>query len=200
MKNTPTFFFDTEFIEGFTKPKNGEKSRHFIDLISIGIKAANGNEYYAISSEFDPNDADEWVKENVIAKLDDKTPRLSNKEIAEEILHFVYANGYGREYAQNHALVTDDFAKEHPIKFYSYYADYDWVLMCSLFGKMINLPKGFPMFCLDIKQMMEEAGYDKAWKNEHCPEPEGEHHARVDARWHKKLYDTIIRLTPMFRQ
>jgi hypothetical protein len=47
------YFIDTEFIEGFTKPLFG-KSRHFIDLISIGIvNLETGNDYYAISKEFD---------------------------------------------------------------------------------------------------------------------------------------------------
>lgn len=41
--------------------------------------------------------------------------------------------------------------------FIGYYCDYDWVLFCSLFGKMIELPEGFPMFCIDLKQMLDEA-------------------------------------------
>lgn len=43
----------------------------------------------------------------------------------------------------------------HPV-FYGYFADYDWVLFCSLFGKMIELPKGFPYYCRDLKQMFDE--------------------------------------------
>lgn len=39
---------------------------------------------------------------------------------------------------------------------YGYYADYDWVLFCSLFGTMMDLPKGFPMHCRDLKQMLDE--------------------------------------------
>ena len=62
------YFIDTEFIEGFRKPWLGKKA-HFIDLISIGIVAENGNEYYAISSEFDPKEANTWVYENVLNPL-----------------------------------------------------------------------------------------------------------------------------------
>jgi len=65
------YFIDTEFIEGFKKPLFG-KSRHFIDLISIGIKCEDGREYYAVSNEFNSNDADQWVKDNVISKLYDE--------------------------------------------------------------------------------------------------------------------------------
>ena len=59
------YFIDTEFIEGFHKPMSG-KRRHFIDLISIGIIAEDGREYYAISKEYNYDDASNWVKENVI--------------------------------------------------------------------------------------------------------------------------------------
>lgn len=41
-------------------------------------------------------------------------------------------------------------------EFYAYYADYDWVVFCSLFGRMIDLPDGFPMYCRDLKQMIDQ--------------------------------------------
>jgi hypothetical protein len=41
-------------------------------------------------------------------------------------------------------------------EFYGYYADYDWVLLCSLFGRMLDLPREFPMYCNDLKQTLEE--------------------------------------------
>lgn len=44
--------------------------------------------------------------------------------------------------------------KDNP-EFYAYYADYDWVAFCWLFGKMIDRPKGFPMYCRDLKQMLD---------------------------------------------
>ena len=53
------YFIDTEFIE------DGKT----IDLISIGIVAEDGREYYAQSVEFDHRKASEWVKENVLLHL-----------------------------------------------------------------------------------------------------------------------------------
>jgi hypothetical protein len=76
--------------------------------------------------------------------------------------------------------------------FISYFPSYDWVLFCSLFGRMINLPKGFPMFPIDIKQMMEERGLTKEWKDINCPEPADTHDALADALWHKQLYEAVI--------
>ena len=62
------YFIDTEFIEGVKKPLFG-KSRHFIDLVSIGIVCEDGREYYAVSNEFNPKDADKWVLENVLIPI-----------------------------------------------------------------------------------------------------------------------------------
>lgn len=158
------YFFDTEFIEGFHKSFFG-KRRHHIDLISIGIVAEDGREYYAISNEYDYRDADQWVKDNVILPLyiskvnGDARNQMdvhnfhkyvgkSNERIKLEILEFM---GCWRDQFQ--WKIKDYNVPE----VYAYYADYDWVVFCSLFGRMIDLPKGFPMYCRDLKQMLDES-------------------------------------------
>ena len=223
------YFFDTEFIEGFTKPLFG-KPQHFIDLISIGIVAEDGREYYAISNEFDPRRADDWVKKNVIEKLEYiqtfkedpdywqvyegmQAVRKSgkpNKQIAKEIIRFVNPQLTGHDYIYP-LLEDENFCQHHNLKvfpvkdneerpyniwrtqpeFWAYYAAYDWTLLCSLFGKMIKLPTGFPMYCYDLKQFMDSAGLTKEWKRTNVPDPQGEHNALVDARWNKKLFDAV---------
>jgi len=163
------YFIDTEFIEGFKKPLFG-KRRHFIDLISIGIVCEDGREYYAISNEFNAKDADEWVKENVISKLPERRVNFSdhsispnskfkaalwksNKQIAKEIEQFCKPNETKALRAGIDAIIGNI---DPNIEFYAYYADYDWVVFCSMFGRMIDLPKGFPMYCKDLKQMVDE--------------------------------------------
>jgi hypothetical protein len=187
------YFIDTEFIEGFHKPLFG-KRRHFIDLISIGMVAEDGREYYAVSTDFRVKDCNDWVKKNVLPQLPQRhfdlydSPRVkaeamawkSNKEILVDILDFT------RCYRDQFFMGTADKPE-----FYGYYADYDWVLFCSLFGRMLDLPKGFPMYCRDLKQMMDEKGLSSEWKKEVCPDPEGEHNALVDAKWNAKLYQAI---------
>ncbi len=80
----------------------------------------------------------------------------SNEQIAREIVRFIDErdNGIlpvGGEYVNPpYKVCTTN------VEFYGYYCDYDWVLFCSLFGKMIELPKGFPMYCRDLKQMFDE--------------------------------------------
>ena len=53
------YFYDCEFIEdGAT-----------ITLVSIGVVDENGREFYAVSTEFDPNRAIDWVRRHVLNQL-----------------------------------------------------------------------------------------------------------------------------------
>lgn len=249
------YFIDTEFIEGFHKPLFGKK-RHFIDLISIGIVAEDGRTYYAVSNEFNPKDADDWVRKNVIDKIEaqlfQRQPTFAkshfnfslkqllkqygktNSQIAKEITLFInphindksgdYFYGILEDEKYLSAHKTKDFPPDDKCpyiiwrnqpEFYGYYADYDWVLFCSLFGRMIDLPKGFPMYCKDLKQMLDEKvdkstlayyGTDLegsgAGKNlegklklikAHIdyPKQTNEHNALDDAKWNFELYKFI---------
>jgi hypothetical protein len=207
------YFFDTEFIQGFHKPLFG-KRRFFIDLISIGIVAADGREYYAISNEYDYKDADEWVRKNVIIPMFRELPvslkqryephnfnkyvGKSNKLISEEIKKFCGYKYFEDEFNVLETLDTENFSMP---EFYAYYADYDWVLLCSLFGSMMDLPHEFPRYCKDLKQMFDEK--QKPYLNspnpvlanyklhEAYPKQINEHNALDDAKWNKKLYEFI---------
>src|SRR6185312_1287796 len=197
------YFFDTEFIEGFHKPLFG-KRRHFIDLISIGIVCEDGRTYYAVSNEFKYKDADKWVQENVIDKIEGelfqsqstyaktyfnfglksllKQFGKSNKQIAEDIKEFINM--------PKHIHFEGEDRKTLEPEFYGYYADYDWVLFCSLFGRMIDLPKGWPMMCFDIQQMITEYKIDKNRLLKDVPQT-NEHNALSDAVWNFNAYKWI---------
>lgn len=76
----------------------------------------------------------------------------SNKQIAEEVKEFVGFPDY--EY-QPKTSIGRGIEKAYP-EFYVYYGDYDWVVFCWIFGKMVNLPNGFPYYAKDLKQIMDE--------------------------------------------
>jgi len=208
-----------------------------IDLISIGIVAEDGREYYAISKDFNLREAWEryqinevdmdgvyfqqkeyWIRENVLRPIyaglylnnyfsgendlwnfDYKTmKRLINKygktnaEIADGIKQFVGT----KETIGNWQEIKDKMNTQ----FYAYYADYDWVAFCWLFGKMNDLPEGFPMYCIDLKQMFDEKeakinhNAEVKWdlkKLSHYPKQTNEHNALADARWNQELYKFI---------
>lgn len=159
-------FFDFEFIE------NGDK--HPIIPVSVGLVREDGLEYYAEFSGVDWSRANEWVLENVKTKLIYKPEdRFSKERITEDIKTFV---------------------GEKP-EFWAYYADYDWVLLCSLYGRMIDLPTGWPMFCLDLKQMMYHLNINDDELEELNKNPltnTQEHHALDDAIWNKNMFNYLL--------
>ena len=90
----------------------------------------------------------------------------SNKQIAEEIKEFT--NVIEKEYPEKCLCGERDTCYQcqevseynnnldDNIKFYGYYSAYDHVALCWLFGKMIDLPAGFPMYTIDLKQTLDE--------------------------------------------
>lgn len=129
----------------------------------------------------------------------------TNKEIATEILEFIYPE-YTYYTGFNKDTPRYDMEMK-PVQFYGYYADYDWVVFCWLFGKMKDFPAGFPMYCRDLQQMIDEKispleikriGYDNALhriKNHRdYPKPPDGHNAKLDARWNFHLYKFLIQL------
>lgn len=250
------YFIDTEFHE-FKKKPLFSKPIDTIELISIGIVAEDGREYYAISKDFDIKAAwnNEWLRENVLInihyelsiketthKLDfEHWKRLitmrngyskrhyktlktliskfgkSNKQIAQEIKDFVAERDctsttvYPKESKKEGFTVCDYNYKN--VEFYGYYSDYDWVVFCWLFGRMIDLPKGFPMYCIDLKQELdrkastvENISFNYSDRIEELvletlgariifiknlsnyPKQVNEHNALTDARWNFELY------------
>lgn len=135
-----------------------------IDLISIGVVREDGAAYYAHSAEYDVGKASQWVRENVLPHVADTAP-ISRAQIAADIV---------------------DFVGEKP-EFWAYYADYDWVVLCQLYGTMMDLPKGWPMFCRDVKQLAVETG-----NPELPPQNSAEHHALADAQWTRSAWEYIM--------
>lgn len=229
------YFIDTEFIEGFNKPIFG-KRRHFIDLISIAIVAEDGRVYSAISNEYDFRliKQNKWVYTNVLLPLYTNTVHgdrrnywdvdsfhknygKSNLQIAQEIIQFVCE----KEQADvsigifGERIVNSIKSK---VDFYADYADYDWVVFCSLFGTMDKLPNGFPMYCRDLKQMLDNKAeqlqcayianggaisFDEAIAEIRAmpeyPQNNNEHNAVSDAKYGKALYHFLkeLNITPL---
>jgi hypothetical protein len=138
---------------------------HTIDLLSIGMVREDGGTYYAEPVEADLSRASEWVRANVLPHL--TGPRKPRRVIAEEIVEFVGPSP----------------------EFWAWYADYDWVALCQLYGRMIDLPDGWPMYCRDFKQVCDERG----WR---IQQKDSIHNALGDARWLARTMRLLaVRLT-----
>jgi len=153
------YWIDTEFIE---RP-------HCIDLISVGLVAEDGREFYAESNEVDWSKASLWTLQHV-------RPQLEGDGMSLE------AMGYAVRRFTDH--------DEHPV-FWGYFPAYDWVAFSWLFGGMLELPFHFPALCLDIKQWAIELG------DPELPLQAGAvHHALADARWTKEAWAFLAGLNP----
>src|SRR4029077_17890728 len=82
-----------------------------------------------------------------------------------------------------------DPEKDGKHEFWGYYADYDWVAICQLFGRMIDLPKGWPKYCRDLKQWADDLGNPKLPK-----QSTDEHSALADAQWNKQAWEFLSSL------
>lgn len=174
------YFIDTEFYE------DGKT----IDLISIGIVAEDGREFYAVSAEAQLHRVSNWVQDNVLPHL----PKygdpawMSRAAIRDRLESFVSLPGASPgTFAPGRAYAPDP----RPA-FWAYYADYDWVAFCQLFGIMLDLPRHFPKFCRDLKQLSVHLG-----NPQHPSQDKNEHHALADARWNKKLFDEVLKPAAM---
>jgi hypothetical protein len=69
-------------------------------------------------------------------------------------------------------------------RLWAWYADYDHVVLSQLWGSMIQLPEGMPMFTHDLKQVVDMAGNPAMPK-----QAEGAHNALHDA---EHLYSMFV--------
>ncbi len=137
---------------------------HSISLISIGMVREDGATFYG-ETDLAPEVASQsdWLRENVKPHLRGGATEMSRGALRRAILAF---------------------AGEKP-EFWAYYASYDWVVLCQLFGRMIDLPKGWPMFVRDVQQWRSELG------NPDMPAQENEHDALADALWTKAAWERL---------
>jgi hypothetical protein len=168
------YWIDTEFIE------DGKT----IDLISIGIVAEDGRELYLGNRQCDFTKASQWVKDHVLVPMgfDFSSPNIPMRPIAPDF--WVTREAIAKSVAEFCCV-----GLHGKPEIWAYYADYDWVVFCQLFGTMMDLPDGFPMYCRDIKQECDRLGNPK------LPEQgKGEHNALDDARWNKLAYEFLANL------
>lgn len=256
------YFIDTEFLEGtqdkrFLGIKYGE-TKPTIDLISIGIVSEDGREYYAISKDFNLEEAwnryqlesyDKqgnlystqkkvyWLRENVLKPIfielwkKSNNAKLTLSYFNSGIFNYSHFKKLLNKYGKSNTQIVEELKEivsvrnekhigiypntyAENVEFYAYYADYDWVAFCWLFGKMIDLPKGFPMYCKDLKQMLDEKeiesrkigggkvvfrpiGAEEAMlldsykQASDYPKQTNKHNALSDARWNKKLFEFL---------
>lgn len=182
------YYLDTEFIE------DGKT----IDLISIGIIREDGPSLYAQNAECDFIRASDWVWRYVFPNLQhfsmrghrDCNGKTETRDSGLSRTTFTACDGAEgqcpwRTKREIRDLILGFCKPPEPVEFWGYYCDYDWVVLCQLFGRMIDLPQHFRMYCGDLKQLADSKGVKLYPTN-------SQHNALMDARWIKEEHERIL--------
>ncbi|MDX3087202.1 3'-5' exoribonuclease [Streptomyces sp. ME02-6978a] len=162
--------YDLEFLE----------DGRTIELISIGMVCDDGREYYAVNRDMPVRRIrkHKWLMENVVPSLPKGQGDMRNSMSKRWLFH------YGDPRVKSRSVIADevmDFirAAGPDVELWANYGAYDHVCLAQLWGRMIDLPEGVPMFTRDIQQ--ERARLGLRW--DELPQQEsGEHNALADAR------------------
>ncbi len=149
-------YYDTEFLErGPAYP---------IELISIGAVTDDGPEYYAVNVALDLTHATPWLRRHVIPMLPPRSNscwKLPN-QIRQDLL---------------------DFVDRRTPELWANYGAFDHVVLCQLFGSIVEYPETWPKLTRDIQQWRASLG------NPELPAQAGEEHdALVDARYVREAW------------
>ena len=139
------YWFDTEFHHD---------GRH-VELISVGVVAEDGRQYYAAAADYDPDRAYEWLRAHVLPQLSSE-PRRPRSQIRDDLHGF--------------------FASSGTPEFWAECGEYDWIVLRQLFGAIADWPAGWPYLAMDIEQWRLQLAAPPF-----APQPEGLHNALADA-------------------
>lgn len=161
-------FYDCEFLE------DGKT----IALISIGmIREDTGAELYLVNRDMPVRRIRKhrWLMDNVVPTL----PKSHGDQRLSMPKRWLFH--YADRSVQSYATIADrvrTFINSTPDpQLWAWYGAYDHVALAQLFGPMIDLPEGIPMWTNDLRQECERLG------NPQLPEqPDGVHNALADAR------------------
>lgn len=180
-------FFDTEF----TGLHNNTS------LISIGLIDEKSNSFYAEFTDFDRNQVDKWIEENVVARLqfNESEPFYKTTQSNGNTHHIIKGDKkdikealrkWLEKYNEDIELVTD-------------VGHFDMVLLIDIFGDAFQVPKNMVPTYYDINQMLAEhlnislrEAFDLK-REEIVNEKEKEKHNSLwDAFIIKKIYEKIM--------
>lgn len=160
------FFYDTEFLD------DGET----IEFISIGIVREDGATYYAVNEDADWKriHQHEWLTANVINQLPPPFEWRPKSVIAADVSEFLLGSGAPELWA--------------------WFAAYDHVVLSQLFGRMLDLPTGIPMYSNDLRCLIDWVGITK------LPEQlSGNHDALEDAKHLKVQFEYVVKMIAAVR-
>jgi hypothetical protein len=171
--------YDWEFLEDGVR----------IEPISIGMVSDDGRTYYAVNARLAARGWKGWRFRRQVRRhkwlMENVAPNLPQPH-GDWILHmpnrwlFNYLDSAVKPLERIADEVMDFIRETGPdVQLWANYGSYDHVCLAQLWGRMIDLPEGVPMFTNDIQQEARRLGIP--WDD--LPKQDGsEHNALADAR------------------
>lgn len=158
-------------------------------LISLGLKAANGKKFYAEFIDFDSNQVDDWIRDNVLQHL------LFRDEESKELVlgDYTYVKNTRDVIAVKLAKWLTQF--KH-VEIWSDCLAYDAVLFNELFGGSLNLPTNVDYIFYDICTLFKLFGIDPDISREafiDSPIEGIKHSALYDAEVIEACFNKLVR-------
>lgn len=172
------FTVDAEFLEHEVRVFPFGRRVRTIELISIAFVCEDGREYYAVNADMPVRAIRKhsWLMDNVIPSL---------PQIRGDRRHYIPARSlsvdFGDRRVKPHQQIAEEvrdflLAGDSDPELWASYGAYDHVVHCWLYGSMVDLPTGLPMYTRDLQHEVDEHG----WLYEE--QESGQHNALEDAR------------------
>lgn len=174
-------YYDCEFLE----------DGHVIELISLGMSAEDGREYYAVNRDMPVRRIrrHRWLMANVVPSLP-KAPGDARLYQPRRWL-FNYSDPCVKPRKAIADEVRDFIAATPDPELWAWYGAYDHVVLCQLWGCMADLPRGIPMWTNDLKQEAERLGNPELPRLPGTAAGMAGHNALHDAREVRYRYDWL---------
>jgi hypothetical protein len=177
-------FLDTEFTGLHQKTT----------LISLALVAESGEEFYAEFTDYDRSQLNDWLKENVIAKL-----RITHDQPFEKSGKGVYLKGDRIEIKE---ALQQWFNQFEGVEIWADVLAYDWVLFCELFGGAFKIPENIFYAAFDLATLLRIKGIIEpvsSYENDISRyefagiEKSKQHNALEDARVEKLCFEKLMK-------
>ncbi|HEV3363057.1 MAG TPA: hypothetical protein VG795_02755, partial [Acidimicrobiia bacterium] len=115
------YWVDTEFQD------DGER----LHVLSVGVVGEDGREFYAVCADFPFPTANQWHHDNTLPLLPARDdPAWADRATIAERLR--------------------DFIGDTQPEFWAMCSPWDWLAVVRLFGRVEDLPDGWPMIAFDL--------------------------------------------------
>lgn len=182
------YFFDTEFNENV----------HPIELISAGMVAEDGREWYAIHRNYSRHSEYlRFLKGEEDGSVEDFIHLHScNDWVKAHVLPIMHIDWTQQNKGDSLVVGGDEDIKNSLMsfvgldpapEFWAYYGDYDWFLLTRMFKSFDRMPRKWPQICYDLHQYARHLGMHRLLPPKLMPA----HNALVDARWTKMAFGRV---------